>query len=76
MHLYLDVQCGEVAVQLLLVVDIGLAAHRTHHVPDVPVPHSNGEVQAEALVAHGALTRSQRLHLKHKKETQKHHPSV
>lgn len=66
MHLYLNVQCGEIAVQLFLVVDVRLAAHGTHHVSDVPVSHGNGEVHAKALVTHGTLTGSQRLHLKHK----------
>lgn len=69
LHLYLNVQRGKVAVQLFLVVDVGLAAHRTHHVSDVPVSHSDGEVHAEALVTHGALTGSKRLHLKQKIET-------
>lgn len=64
--IYLDVQRGEVAVQLFLLVNVGLAADGTHHVSDVTVSHGDGEVHAEALVTHGALTRSQRLHLKQK----------
>lgn len=64
--MYLDVQCGKVAVQLFLVIDVWLAAHGTHHVSDVSVPHGDGEVHSEALVAHGALTGSQRLHLENK----------
>lgn len=75
-HLYLNVQRGKVAVQLFLVVDVGLAAHRTHHVSDVPVSHSDGEVHAEALVTHGALTGSQRLHLNTKLRHKRHYPSV
>lgn len=69
LHLYLNVQRGKVAVQLFLVVDVGLAAHGTHHVSDVPVSHGDGKVHAEALVTHGTLTGSQRLHLKQKSET-------
>lgn len=68
-HLYLNVQRGKVAVQLLLVVDVRLGAHGTHHVSDVTVSHSDGEVRAEALVTHGALAGSQGLHLKQKMET-------
>lgn len=60
---HLDVQRGEVAVQLLRVVDVRLAAHGTDHVPDVLVPHGDGEVDPEALVTHGALAGGQRLHL-------------
>lgn len=60
---HLDVQRGEVAVQLLGVVDVRLAAHGTHHVPDVLVPHGDSKVDPEAVVTHGALARSQRLHL-------------
>lgn len=52
MSLYLDVQRGKVAVQLFLVIDVGLAAHGTHHVSDVSVSHSDGEVHPEALVTH------------------------
>lgn len=73
-QLYLNVQRGKVAVQLFLVVDVGLAAHRTHHVSDVPVSHSDGEVRAKALMTHRALTGSQRLHLKRKPKG--HHPTV
>lgn len=65
LSVYLYVQRGKVAVQLFLVVDVRLAAHGAHHVSDVFVSHSDGEVQPEALVAHGALAGSQRLHLKH-----------
>lgn len=64
--IYLNVQRGEVAVQLFLVVDVGLAADGTHHVSDVSVSHGDGEVHAEALVTHRALTGSQRLHLRQK----------
>lgn len=60
---HLDVQRGEVAVQLLGVVDVGLAAHGTHHVADVFVPDGHGEVLTETLVADGALAGGQRLHL-------------
>lgn len=70
LHLYLNVQRGKVAVQLFLVVDVGLAAHWTHHVSDVPVSHGDGEVHTEALVTHGALAGRQRLHLKEKIETE------
>jgi len=60
---YLDVQRGEVAVEVLGVVDVGLPAHRAHHVSDVFVAHHDGEVLAEAVAAHRALARRQRLHL-------------
>ena len=59
----LDVQGGEVAVEVLGVVDVGLPAHGAHHVPDVLVAHHDGEVLAEAAAAHRALARRQRLHL-------------
>lgn len=65
---YLYVQRGEVAVQLLGVVDVRPAADGTHHVSDVSVSHGDGEVLPEALVTHGALTGSQRLHLKQGEE--------
>lgn len=65
---HLNVQRGEVAVQLLGVVDVRLAAHRTHHVSDVFVSHGDGEVDPEAVVAHRALTGGQRLHLKEKEK--------
>lgn len=63
-HLY--VQCGEVTVQLLWVVDVGLAADGTHHVSDVFVSHGDGEVLPETLVANRALAGSQGLHLRRK----------
>ena len=68
-HLY--VQRGEVAVQLFGVVDVRFAADGTHHVSDVFVSHGDGEVLPEALVTHGALTGSQRLHLRREEEINK-----
>lgn len=68
---HLNVQRGEVAVQLLGVVDVRLAAHGTHHVSDVFVSHGDGEVDPEAVVAHGALTGGQRLHLNEKEKKKK-----
>lgn len=69
--MYLYVQRGEVAVQLFGVVDVRPAADGTHHVSDVFVSHGDGEVLSEALVTHGALTGSQRLHLKHEEKKKK-----
>lgn len=60
---HLDVQCGEVAVEVLRVVDVRLPAHRAHHVSDVFVPHGDGEVLLEAAAAHRALAGGQGLHL-------------
>lgn len=60
---YLDVQGGEVAVEVLGVIDVRLPADGTHHVSDVFVPHSDGEVLLETTTAHGALAGRQRLHL-------------
>lgn len=60
---HLNVQSKEVAVQVLRVVDVWSCTHRTHHVSDVFVSHSDGEVLCETLVAHRALTRGQGLHL-------------
>lgn len=59
----LYVQRGKVAVQLFGVIDVWLTADRTHHVSNVFISHSDGEMLPEAVVAHGALTGSQRLHL-------------
>lgn len=50
--LYLDVQGGEVAVEVLRVIDVRLPADWTHHVSDVFVPHSDGEVLLETATAH------------------------
>lgn len=61
---YLDVQGGEVAVEVFGVVDVRLPADGTHHVSDMFVPDGDGEVLLEAPTAHGALTGRQRLHLK------------
>lgn len=49
---YLDVEGGEVAVEVFWVVDVRLPANWTHHVSDVFVPHSNGEVLLETTTAH------------------------
>lgn len=49
---HLDVQSGEVAVEVLRVIDVWLPTHWTHHVSDVFVPHSNGEVLLKAAAAH------------------------
>lgn len=49
---HLDVQCGEVAVEVLWVIDVRLPTHWTHHVSDVFVPHSNCEVLLKAAAAH------------------------
>ncbi|KAG9332189.1 hypothetical protein JZ751_015552 [Albula glossodonta] len=54
---------GEVAVEVLGVVDVGLPADGAHHVPYVLVPHRDGEVLLEAIAANRALTGGQRLHL-------------
>lgn len=48
---YLDVQSREVAVEVLGVVDVGFGARRTHHVPDVFVSDSDGEMLLKALAA-------------------------
>ncbi len=53
---YLDVQGGEVAVEVFRVVDVGLPADWTHHVSDVFVPDSDGEVLLETTTAHRTLT--------------------
>lgn len=65
---HLDVQRGEVAVQLLGVVDVRFAADGTHHVSDVFVSDGDGEVLPEALVADRALTGRQRLHLEQQQQ--------
>lgn len=65
---YLDVQGGEVAVEVFRVVDVRLPADRTHHVSDVLVSHCDGEVLLETATAHRALTGGQRLHLKQEVE--------
>ena len=65
---YLDVQGGEVAVEVFRVIDVRLPADWTHHVSDVFVPHSDGEVLLETTAAHRALTRCQRLHLREERE--------
>lgn len=69
--MYLYVQRGKVAVQLFGVIDVWLTADRTHHVSNVFISHSDGEMLPKAVVAHGALTGSQRLHLEYKEEKRK-----
>lgn len=49
---HLDVQSGEVAVKMLRVIDVRLPTHWTHHVSDVFVPYSDGEVLLKAATAH------------------------
>lgn len=71
LSVYLYVQRGKVTVELFGVVDVRLAADGTHHVSDVFLFHGDGEVLPEALVAHGALTGSQGLHLEHGQEEEK-----
>lgn len=64
---YLDVQGGEVAVEVFGVIDVRLPADWTHHVSDVFVPHCDGEVLLETTTTHRTLARSQRLHLREKR---------
>ena len=61
--IHLDVQGGEVTVQVLGVVNVRLLADGTHHVPDVLVPYCHREVLLETVVAHRTLTGGERLHL-------------
>lgn len=61
---YLDIQGGEVAVEMFGVINIRLPADRTHHVSDVFVSYSNSEVLLKAAAAHRALARRQGLHLR------------
>lgn len=68
---YLDIQGGEVAVEVFGVVDVRLPADGTHHVSDVLVSHCDGEVLLETATAHRALTGGQRLHLKQGRERKK-----
>lgn len=49
---YLNIQCGKVAVEVFRIIDVRLPADRTHHVSDVFVPYSNGEVLLETVTAH------------------------
>lgn len=49
---HLDVQSGEVAVEVLGVIDVWFPTHWTHHVTDVFVPHGDGEVLLKAATAH------------------------
>lgn len=53
---YLDVQGGEVAVEVFRVVDVRLPADWTHHVSNMFVPYSNSEVLLETATAHRTLT--------------------
>lgn len=61
---YLDVQGGEVAVEVFGVIDVRLPTDWTHHVSDVFVPYSDGKVLLKTTTAHRALTRRERLHLR------------
>lgn len=54
--MYLDIQSGEVGVEVLRVIDIRTSTHRTNHLSDVFVSHCDGEVLLEAFTAHRALT--------------------
>lgn len=63
---YLDVQSGEVAVEVFGVVDVRLPADWTHHISNVFVPHSDGEVLLETAATNRTLARCQRLHLREK----------
>lgn len=49
---YLDIKGGKVAVEVLRVIDVRFPADWTHHVSDMFVSHSNGEVLLETATAH------------------------
>lgn len=49
---YLYIKGGEVAIEVLRVIDVRLPTDWTHHVPYVFIPHSNCEVLLKAATAH------------------------
>lgn len=61
---YLDIKSGEVAIEVFGVIYVRLPADWTHHVPDVFIPYSDGEVLLETAATHRTLARRQRLHLR------------
>lgn len=63
---YLNVQGGEVAIEVFGVIDVRLPADWTHHISNVFVSYSDGEVLLETTTTHRTLARRQRLHLREK----------